>query len=136
MKKDKQKRGRPFKSNAEKLSGIQVTFSLSPAYRNRIDAIIQTTGENKATLFRRLIDNEARRLALTIAQAEKEKLHAETPAPTDKRADDRLFSPELENLSKEIETAFDTTALDEFIRENGRNLDSLMKRFVYNPFDD
>lgn len=135
MKNDRQKRGRPFKSNAEKLSGIQVTFSLSPAYMNKIDAIIQTTGENKATLFRRLIDNEARRLALTIAQAEKEKLHAETPAPTEKRADDRFFSPELENLSKEIETAVDWAALEEFTSEAGRNINALLKEFV-RPIDD
>ena len=133
MQHDKRRRGRPRKSDAEKLSGIQSTINLSQSDWNKIAAIIAATHETKSALIRRLVQKESLRIeALQLAKQDG-KIVDYPPKETKRkrRKLDGTFQdvdtlgdlipnfdfPEFENLDRELAKMWKQTDLDDWLKK-------------------
>lgn len=108
------RRGRPCVDDENRKTGAPLFINLNKADRQKVDAITQATGEKKTALFRRLIDDEARRVALDIADAEN--LRRETP--TENAPDEGNF-----------DSCFDFSTLNEALDQASADFKQIMQAY-------
>ena len=121
------KAGRPCVDPENRKTGAPLFLNLTISDRKTIDAIIQTTGETKTALFRRLIETEARRLAQALAEADRDGRNVPTPpGPTDNAFLDCF---DLSELKADLDATFDLSELNQWLDESMTAFNESMQKW-------